>query len=255
VDQSLLSGDFASLFLLLFAVVTVAAVLRGFTGFGFGMFGVPLASLLMDPVHAVPIIMGLQLASGLITLRKDASSVDLQSVVALCLAGLPFAALGTLALALAPQNLVRVVIGLVTILASAQLALAKPAMSRRPALALSFAAGATSGFLHGLVAMGGPPLTVYYLSGWFRPAVARASMTFVFSALSAGPLLGAASLGRLSLQDAAMTLLLLPALIVGTLTGGHIFHRFPDEYKRVALVALMFVGLVAAGRGVLAIVH
>lgn len=241
--------QFATMALALSAVVAAAAVLRGFTGFGFGLFAMPFASLFMDPVRAVPVVLSLQLASGAVTLRSDLATVDRHSSAAIAAAGLPFVALGAVLLHLAPQDMVRLLVGLVTVAAAVGLALAPPVRTPRPGLAVTLATGASSGFLQGLVAMGGPPLTAFYLRGWFTPAAARASMTLVFSLFCAAPLLLGALAGQITGRDVALAALLLPALVLGTLAGGWLFRRLPGGHRRVALIALGLVGAMAASRG------
>ena len=44
--------------------VFVAAVLRGFTGFGFGLAAVPLLSLVLPPAEVVPLVITLQVVIG-----------------------------------------------------------------------------------------------------------------------------------------------------------------------------------------------
>ncbi|MEP9352225.1 sulfite exporter TauE/SafE family protein [Xanthobacter sp. KR7-65] len=244
-----LDPQFVTMALVLSLVVAGAAVLRGFTGFGFGLFAMPFASVFMDPAHAVPVVLILQLVSGAVTLRSDLAAVDRRSSAAITLAGLPFVAVGALLLHLAPQDAIRLVVGLVTIGAALGLALAPPVRSPRPALSVALLAGASSGFLQGLVAMGGPPLTAFYLRGWFAPAAARASMTLVFSLFCAAPLMFGALTGQLAGRDLTLALVLLPALVLGTLVGGVLFRRIPGGHRAVALTALVLVGAMATVRG------
>lgn len=251
----LLDPDLLRTALVLSAAVSVAAVLRGFTGFGFGLFAMPIASLMMDPAHAVPLVLSLQLASGVVTLRSDLATVDRKSSAAIAAVGLPFVALGASVLHAAPQDAVRVMIGCVTVGAAVALALAPPVRTPRPSLAVTFAAGASSGFLHGLLAMGGPPLVAFYLRGWFAARVARASMTLVFSVFSMAPLILSATQGQTSLREMALAAALLPALVLGTFVGGLIFKRTPGGHRAVALMALGVIGAVAAARGAMVLLR
>src|SRR3546814_17838655 len=50
--------------------VVLAAMLRGFTGFGFALIAVPLTSLLLPPARSVPMVFTLQIMIGAVdTLR------------------------------------------------------------------------------------------------------------------------------------------------------------------------------------------
>ena len=247
-------AHFVTTALVLSVVVAAAAVLRGFTGFGFGLFAVPFATLFMEPVRAVPVVLALQLASGAVTLRSDLGAADRHSSVFIAAAGLPFVVLGAALLHLAPQSLLRVAVGLITVGASVALVLAPPVRAPRPRRLVTLATGVSSGFLQGLVAMGGPPLTAFYLRGWFAPAAARASMTMVFTVFCAAPLAFSAVAGQIAGRDVALAAALLPALVLGTLAGGWLFRRAPGGHRAVALLALALVGLMAAGRGAMQLI-
>ena len=51
------------------ALVFLSGLLRGFTGFGFGLTAVPLLSLVMPPARAVPLVLMLQAMVSLAGLR------------------------------------------------------------------------------------------------------------------------------------------------------------------------------------------
>ena len=62
------------LIVLSIAAVFAAAILRGFTGFGFALAAVPLLGLFMSPTQAVPVAIGLQLMGSLIDFRHATKS-------------------------------------------------------------------------------------------------------------------------------------------------------------------------------------
>ena len=90
--------------------VFLAAVLRGFTGFGFGLAAVPLLSLALPPAEVVPLVVTLQVVIGLGGLRAAWTECDWQAVGALIpglLAGVP---IGFVILTMVPANPVRLII-------------------------------------------------------------------------------------------------------------------------------------------------
>ena len=60
--------------------VFAAAVLRGFTGFGFGLAAVPLLSIALPPSQVVPFVVVLQVVVGLGGLRGAWKSCDWRSI-------------------------------------------------------------------------------------------------------------------------------------------------------------------------------
>jgi len=69
--------------------VLFCATLRGFTGFGLAVALVPLLALVMTPQQAVPIVLVLQVAAGLQSLRSDWPHIDWRSI-GLLLPGGPY---------------------------------------------------------------------------------------------------------------------------------------------------------------------
>ena len=57
--------------------VFAASVLRGFTGFGFGLAAVPLLSLALPPAKVVPFVVVLQVIVGVAGLRQACAAVRL----------------------------------------------------------------------------------------------------------------------------------------------------------------------------------
>ncbi len=97
--------------------VFVASVLRGFTGFGFGLAAVPLLSLALPPAKVVPLVVVLQVIVGVAGLRQAAPLCDWRAVRGLSpglILGIP---VGVAVLTAFRPNPVRLVIGCV-ILAS-----------------------------------------------------------------------------------------------------------------------------------------
>ena len=93
--------------------VLAASVLRGFTGFGFGLAAVPLLSLALPPAQVVPLVVTLQVVIGVAGLRAASKECDWRAVGLLApglIIGIP---IGLLILTSLPANTVRLVIGLI----------------------------------------------------------------------------------------------------------------------------------------------
>ena len=60
--------------------VFAASLLRGFTGFGFGIAAVPLLSLALPPAKAVPFVVVLQVVVGVAGLRQAWRQCDWRAV-------------------------------------------------------------------------------------------------------------------------------------------------------------------------------
>ena len=238
--------------LLLFAALCVFAsgVIRGYTGFGFAIAAVPLLSLVMPPVDAVPLVLLLNMGAGLLQLRKLWGLAHWSSVRWLLLGMLIGMPLGLYGLATIPADPMRLAIAL-AVLAAVVLIGGGFRFQVMPGRVTSVAVGALSGVLNGGAAMPGPPVILFYLSGPTAVSVGRASlvMFFFFNAIA-----GAASAavgGLLSLHTVLVAALLMPALVLGTRLGDKRYDAAPPEaYRKVALGALLAVALLALARSV-----
>lgn len=239
------------LLLIVIEVITVfiSGILRGFTGFGFSLFSVPILSIIISPSIAIPTLMGLQVLSGLLTLRNDLPHIAWNSVIPLLASSLLTVGIGAALLNYLPNNIVRIAIGLTVFMAVAAL-MTGFRLSRIPGPSVKLLTGAMSGFLNGMVAMGGPPLAIYFLSGPFTSKASRASMAFLFM------FMGAMSLGfTIFLADIPASIwvtipLLLTPLVAGTWVGSKLFNKTSEQvYRRATFAVLIAVAAISLGVG------
>ncbi len=159
--------------------VFAAALLRGFTGFGFGLAAVPLLSLALPPAKVVPFVVVLQVIVGVAGLRQAWRLCDWRAVGALSpglVLGIP---IGVAVLATSRPDMVRLVIGGL-ILASVLVLWRGFRLPPRPSGLITMGVGLTAGIMSGLASMGGPPIVVYLMALAHRVAVVRASSIVYF---------------------------------------------------------------------------
>ncbi|KAA5608037.1 sulfite exporter TauE/SafE family protein [Rhodovastum atsumiense] len=230
--------------------VFLAGLLRGFTGFGFALAAVPLASLVLPPSRAVPMVILLQLCLGLrdgIAERRRADRFSVGWVAAGCVLGTP---LGVAALAALPQPVVRLVLGV--IVGVAVLATwhgpGRPLERRR---GLAMLAGLASGVCNGLAAMGGPPVILYFLAVEPVQAVMRSSLLVYFALAAVIALPGTLAAGLIDAPLLAAAAAGVPVVLAGSWIGGwgfrHAGHRC---YRMVAAGVLLVTALATIIRGI-----
>ena len=98
--------------------IFVAAFIRGFTGFGLAVVGVPLLSLFFAPAEIVPSIMILAIIAGLQLIPKIWRSVDWKLLLPTVIGAAIGTPLGTWLLAGVSANVMRVLIGIAVLAAS-----------------------------------------------------------------------------------------------------------------------------------------
>jgi uncharacterized membrane protein YfcA len=228
--------------------VFAAAVLRGFTGFGFGLASVPLLSLALPPKQVVPLVVTLQFMVGAVGLRDAVKTCDWRAVGALTpglVMGIP---LGLTILTVLAPNPVRIVIGII-ILLSVVMIQRGARLPPNPSWQVSGGVGFLSGIISGLASVGGPPIVVYLLAIGHTAARMRAT-TIVYFMLSAFVSLVPMIWRGLITRDILIwAVTAIPALLIGTRVGTFAFHRArPIHHRMTALVTLTILGLILIGR-------
>jgi len=232
------------------AVVLLAAILRGYTGFGFALAAVPMLSLVIRPALVVPLVLCLEVAAGahsLPGLRHEAHFRSIGWLTLGALIGIPF---GILELSTRSADSMRVFIALVVLLSV-------PAVSgglrftRELGSSAAIVVGVFSGLLTGATAMGGPPVILFYLGSRTAVHVGRASLMFYFFLIDMVASLLAARAGLLGSTILITALACLPTLLIGQAIGTRLFRSpLQRHYRKVAMVTLTTIGLAALTQAV-----
>ncbi|MDO9503303.1 sulfite exporter TauE/SafE family protein [Falsiroseomonas sp.] len=238
---SLLPADFTLLaFALSFALILVAAFVRAFSGFGFALLAVPGLVMLMEPIQAVPICLLLQLGAGLGMVPSTWKQMDFSSLRLLLPGGLLLTPVGALLLAVIDPTALKLLICAIVMII-ALLLWRGFALKKRPGPVGSFAAGASAGLLGGLAAIPGPPVVLFYLSAPGDHRTSRASLNGFFLAINLLAVLTLLLKDAFDMHVLVWSLLLAPAMLIGTLLGHHGFNRADAGLFRRIAVGLLFV--------------
>jgi hypothetical protein len=229
--------------------VFAAALLRGFTGFGFGIAAVPLLSLALPPARVVPFVVVLQVIVGAAGLRSASRLCDWRAVRGLSLGlvlGIP---IGVVLLTAFRANSVRLAIGGV-ILASVLLLWRGFRLPPSPSRVLTAAVGLAAGVMSGFASMGGPPIVVYLMALSHSATVVRASSIVYFMLAAMLSLLLMTWKGLIDTEILLWSLASVPVLIAGTYVGNWGFSRAAPHHHRItALVTLSALAVLLIARG------
>lgn len=230
--------------------VFLAAIVRGFSGFGFSMLAIISLSLVLPPAAIVPTILMLEVAASLHLLPRIWTEVHWRSVgwlLAGCIAATP---LGTHLLATVPAAPMKLALA-VCVLVAATLLLRGFSLKETPGPAATFGTGMASGVLNGSFGIGGPPVILFYFSTPAAVSVSRASVIAYFLGTDVTGL-GFLSLeGLVTRESAVRFALFLPALLLGVAIGHKSFKGAdPDAFRRWVLRLLMLLAILSAARAV-----
>jgi uncharacterized protein len=237
---------------LAYAVVCVfaAAVVRGYSGFGFSLLAVVSLSLLLPPAQIVPSIFIMEAAASLHLLPGVWRDIHWRALRWLTLGSLLGTPFGVYALAHLPAAPMTLALAVCVLIAAILLARGRTLKSV-PGTAATFATGTASGLCNGAFGIGGPPVILFFLGSPAGAAAGRASMIAYFLLTD---LTGLAWQGGNGLLDRATlwrALMLLPPLAAGLWLGNRAFRgAAPVEFRRWVLRLLMLLA-VLTGAGAL----
>jgi uncharacterized membrane protein YfcA len=234
--------------------IFVAAFIRGFTGFGLAVVGVPLLSLFFAPAEIVPSIMILAIIAGLQLIPKIWRSVDWKLLMPTVLGAAIGTPLGTWLLAGVSDNAMRVLIGLAVLAASGAVQLGFR-FSRRPHAGISAGFGAVAGLTGGAAAMPGPSVIFLFLAVPIAHEAGRASLILFFQVSAVMSAISATVGGLMQVHSLILGAMLVPAMLVGNALGDRVFDKASAKtYRRVVVLLLAGLGAVAAVRGFIGLV-
>ncbi len=226
-------------------------IVRGYSGFGFALAAMPILTVAVSPVLAVPVVFPLELAVGLVTLPMEHQNVEPRVLKWLALGAVIGTPLGVTVLVLMPTDIMRLLLGL-AVGAAVLRAWNSEATATIQGNTKLASIGFLSGCLNGGTGMSGPPVIVSLLGSDMPMHKARATL-IAFIAMSAGfGVCVCAFNGVYSTKSLVVSLIMSPAVAAGCFIGVLAFSRLPRHlYRPISLSLLtlaMVIAIAVAGR-------
>jgi uncharacterized membrane protein YfcA len=221
----------------------IAGLARGFSGFGSALVFMPLASTVVPPQLAAPMLLGIDMlgATGLIpSAWRESDRRNVAIMLGGALLGVPA---GVYALIKGDPLVVRwAIVGFV--FATLPLLISGWRIRNAPTTAATLGVGIVSGFLGGMTQTSGPPVIAYWLGQNVPTALQRASM-FAYFGLGgfitvAFYLLG----GLVTLTVIQLSILMTPVYALSVIAGRHMFGLASERtFRIVCYVLIALVGV------------
>ena len=235
-------------------LIFLAAIVRGFSGFGFSLLAVTSLSLLLPAQEVVPSIFMLEVAASLHLLPGIWKDVHWKSLVPLIIGCLIATPLGVYLLAHAPQAPMQIALGIFVLVAVAMMALGY-VMKSMPNPLTSTLVGAASGFCNGAFGIGGPPVILFYFASPAGHIAGRASVIAFFLATDLIGLMFQAGEGLVTKDAFIRALIFLPALLLGVWLGSRGFKSANQEtFRKVVLAIMALLGAITLIKGVAGVI-
>lgn len=221
--DTLLAADGIGAHLAYLALVAlISGMARGFAGFGAAMIFVPLASAVIGPRTAVPIlflmdaVMALPLIPSAFRLgdRREVLTMSLGAMVGVPLGIAVLTGLDPIAFRWA---IVVVVFSLLALLVSGW------RYRGRPKPALTVGVGVVAGLFSGAAQVGGPPVVAYWLGGVIPARIVRANIIFYFAVATALSAVGYVWSGLITGTVMLPAAVIAPAYGLGLFLGSRVF--------------------------------
>ena len=218
-------------------ILALASALQAGTGFGFALMAIPVLSMSVNPVDAIAIV---ALAGGVMTAHasyRDRKYVDAAVTMRFCIGSLVGLPIGLGLLLLMTETAITAMIGVVVLVSVGAIHFGAHLPNNAPA---HWTAGALSGAMMTSTGINGPPLvlTLHAMQLAQRPFRAALSVAFTFQRVMT--LILFVLTDALSAQAVWLSLLGIPAILLGWELGNRVFHRLDaTRFKRVVEVLLV----------------
>jgi hypothetical protein len=231
------------------ACVFGAAIVRGYSGFGFSLLAITSLTLALPPVAIIPSIFMLELCASAHLLPGIWRQIDWRAILWLMLGTVVGTPIGAFALAHVPAEPMVVAMSII-VLGSTLLLSRGFGLKRSPGPAATTAVGTATGVLNGAFGFAGPPVILFFLGTPAGAAVGRASIIAYFIGTDS---YGLAVLGwndLVGFDHVLRTLAFLPPLLAGVWLGARSFRRAdPATFRRWVLRILMLLAVLTGLKG------
>lgn len=219
-------------------IILTASVVRGYAGFGFSAIVVAGASLFQPTQEVVPLVLLLEVIASLQMAARVWKQVNWRMVGSILSASALFIPLGQYVLLSVQIELMRVIAAILLLTAVILLATGRSFPVKNGAKGW-FLIGTVSGFMNGLLAMGGMWAMIFLLGSGINVATIRASFVALFFATDSYAVLTGLGQGLMTKTVLVRFIWVLPSLCLGVWIGSRKFESSNDRiYKRVVLLVL-----------------
>lgn len=226
------------------AILLVASLIQGFFGFGFGIVAMSCLTLTQDLVHAAGVVN----ITGMLGISWIAFQLRRHVMRRLVLRMLPPVVVGVLlgvtALRHLERDLMVSILGVSVLLISGW-NLARPRLAPSESPRLDVGVALLGGMLGGAFNTGGPPIIIHLYRRPENPEAIKATILWVFLAISLSRLPIAVAEGLIDGPIWAEAAIAAPAVVAGAAVGVVLARRIPpDRFRRTCWIALGLLGVV-----------
>ena len=226
-------------------IIFLASTVKGLTGFGFALTSLPLLSIFLDPQTAVPLITICSVFLDGYTLYEARREVQYREIIPLVASGITGMLFGAYVLVSLDSQIIRLVIGVVTVLFTLASFMGLKREITNTKLA-SIPVGLLSGLLGGSMSISGPPIVLFFNNQNVEKRTFRANLIAYFFCLYLATVPAYFYGNLITLDIVRSSGYLVPVMFIGASIGIRLSKRVDETlFKRVALSLILVTGLMA----------
>ena len=232
-------------YLYIFMIMFSGAVLQGITGFGSGLFAVPLLSLLLPLTLITPLLSVVNLVMALHLCWLLKSYVSIRPWLPLVLFGVIGSLIGNYMLVHYNVNVLQMGMAIFVLLVALLFwfGLQFKTQATPPQQAIT---GLLAGISNGALTLGGPPVVLFLTSQRLDRLAFRATLSWFFLIIATANVTSFTVQQRYHSGMLDELGVLLVAVVTGAWLGHYISPKLSDQlFRKVSLVLVMMAGLIA----------
>jgi len=223
----------------------IAGLARGFSGFGGALIFVPLASSVIGPKLAAPLLLIIDTVGALGLIPDAARRANRREVVTMATGALIGVPLGVMALTMVDPLMVRWAIAL-TVILFLTLLVSGWRYREQPSPLLTVGVGSVAGFFGGAAQIAGPPVIAYWLGGAIPVGTVRANLVLYFAISTVITTVSYLIGGIFVASVFAFALIVGPSYAFGLYLGSLLFGRASDQtFRRICYMMIGAAALIS----------
>jgi len=231
--------------IVVFVIVSFAAMVQACTGFGFAVVGTPLLLFFLEPKAVVILMVFGAFLLNLMVMHKTRGKAEGRIILPMFLASLAGVVPGVYILKVVDAGTLKLAIGAVTLLVSVAMAANFSFPIRRERLA-TVVVGMVSGFMGGSTSLSGPPVALFLLNQGRDKEAFRATLVRYFLLGNISTLSVMFYMGTMDGEVVYKLIYTLPGVLVGVWLGEKVFRAVSAAKLRwVSLATVFFCGLIS----------
>ena len=233
------------------AIIFLAAIVRGYSGFGFSLLAITALSLLYPPAVIIPSVFLLEIAASLHLLPGLWRDIHWRSLLPLVIGTTIGTPLGLMFLTGIPPAPMQIALGLFVFVVTYS-AVAGLCPENHAGKCRQHGCRPGAGVANGAFGIGGPPVILFYFASPAGAIVGRATLVTYFLLTDAIGLVFLSRENLISTDTIFRTLTFLPALLAGVWLGARSFKNAdPVVFRKWVLALLALLAAISAAKGIL----